>query len=202
MIKALIFDLWDTIGSKGAAVSRGLQKQCKIPDYPGYIRDFEESVQLTPWHSKEDMARNFLQSFNIEQSDANITFVISTFDKGIDYAKSFDGMKELLTSLSQNYQLGVLSNTNIFESCAINKWGLESLFAAQSYSWQTGALKPDKESFDDICKKLNVDPSECLFIDDCMKNVKAAQSYGFKTIKYENISQLRSELIRLGVHLD
>ena len=109
------------------------------------------------------------------------------------------GMKDLLTALNPQYQLGILSNTTIFESVVPEKWGIANLFDQQVYSWQIGSLKPSKKNFDAICEKLQVTPSECIFIDDGRSNISAAQAYGFVAIKYENTAQLRSDLRKLGV---
>jgi len=106
----------------------------------------------------------------------------------------------LLRELKAMYKLGILSNTTVFESQAPKKWGVDGLFDTQVYSWQIKSLKPAKRNFDEICARLNVAPSECMFIDDGEKNIIAARSYGFSAIKYESVAQLRTELNRLGVN--
>jgi FMN phosphatase YigB (HAD superfamily) len=49
---------------------------------------------------------------------------------------------------------------------------------------------------------LGLDPQDCIFIDDRLKNVEAAQSVGMLGILFEGASSLEIELGRLGVQLE
>ncbi|MBU2051583.1 HAD-IA family hydrolase, partial [Patescibacteria group bacterium] len=48
-----------------------------------------------------------------------------------------------------------------------------------------GMMKPDKEIYLLTCQKLQLKPSQCLFVDDDLKNVEAAIKLGFKTVHFK-----------------
>lgn len=52
------------------------------------------------------------------------------------------------------------------------------IFDLQFYSYQLGVAKPASEYFRIIVKRLNLDPSDVLFVDDHEPNVTAARSVG------------------------
>ncbi|MBI2572817.1 HAD-IA family hydrolase [Candidatus Woesearchaeota archaeon] len=197
MIKGIIFDLWETLATKNIGISKTLRDHFKIEKTDDFLERYERAIQLKAWKTPEEMAINFLNSFNLPKTTANIRFVEETLQKGIDNATLFEGMDKLLKNLKKKYKLGLLSNTTIFESTVPQALGIEKIFDAKIYSWQLHSLKPSKKNFDEVCKMLGLKASECVFIDDGERNVKAAASYGFKTIRYQNIEQLKKELVTL-----
>lgn len=193
MIKAVVFDLWETIGTKGFRVSKSLREHFNIKT-PDFLERYERSLQLKEWKNIEEMAKNFLINFNINVNEENINFVIDIIQKGIDKATIFRGMKVILGKLKNKYKLALLSNTTNFESKVISKWNLNKYFDIQIYSYQINSLKPSNRNFDEICKKLNLKPNECLFIDNEERSIEAARKLGFKTITFQNVEQLKKEL--------
>jgi HAD superfamily hydrolase (TIGR01509 family) len=202
VIKAIIFDLWETLGTKNVGISKTLKDKFKIEQTLDFLERYECSIQLKEYKNQEDLALSFLNYFNIEINQENIDFVVNTLESGINKAKLFDGMYDLIKHLSKSYSLGILSNTTCFESQVISNWKIGQYFDAQVYSWQLGSLKPSVSNFKDICAKLNVSPEEAIFIDDGEKNIIAAQNLGFKTIQYKEINQLKKELVSYSVKLD
>lgn len=116
MIQAIIFDLWETLGSKGYGVSQELQKQFHIPYTPEYLQTYEQAIQLKTWSSAEAMAKQFLEHFSVEASDENIQHFVRIYGPHLPSSFLFPGMKELLYTLKEHYKLGLLSNTTNFET--------------------------------------------------------------------------------------
>jgi len=56
--------------------------------------------------------------------------------------------------------------------------GYRDMFDFQFYSYQLGLAKPSPEYFRAIVKRLDLDPSDLLFIDDHEPNVRAARGIG------------------------
>lgn len=199
MIKAVIFDLWETLGTKNVGISKSLQERFGIEKTADFMHLYETSVQLKEWKTEEDMAANFLKEFNIENNKENIDYVVNLFRSGIDKATMFLGMKDLLLKLKENYKLGFISNTTVFESVVLDKWQIRSLFDVTTFSWLLGIKKPTKEIFDQALEKLGVHPEEAVFIDDGELNIKKAEEYGLHGIVFKSIEQLESELINLNI---
>ena len=199
MIKIIIFDLWETLGTKNLGVSKELQKHFHIPDTSNFLKRYEKSCQLSVWKNKQDLAKSFLMEFNLPLSRANISFVIKILEKGIRNATLYPFMRQLLATLKKKYSLAILSNTTIFESKIVKKWGVEKHFQAQIYSCHINSLKPSNKSFKEVCRFFQVKPRECIFIDNQRKNVDVAKRLGFQALHYQNISQLKRDLHANGV---
>ena len=199
MIKAIIFDLWDTIGSKGFAINKLFKEHFKIEDYPEYHKDYEEAVQITKWSSKDEMAKNFLKTFKLPINKENIDFVVNTYKNGAKNAILFEGMDQLLAELKEKFKLGLISNTTIFEIGFIDRFNIRKYFDSVVCSHDIGKIKPDREIFEEVAKQLSVNLNECLFIDDSKKNIAKAKEYGITTIQFKDIIQLKKELASLGI---
>ncbi len=198
MIKAVIFDLWNTLAVKNIKVEEVLSKHFGIKNCG--CKDYEKAVQSNKWKTEEGMAKGFLKYFNLPLTKENIKFVVDTFDIGINRATIIPGMKDLVKKVRVNYKTGILSNTTIFESRIICcKYFLSPLFDVEVYSWQISSLKPDFKNYRFISGKLKVKPSECVFIDDTKVNVEAAKRLGMKGIHFKNLKQCKNELKKLVI---
>jgi len=201
MIKAIIFDLWETLGTKNIGISKSLQDKFGIEKSSEFMHLYETSVQLNNWGPEKEMAINFLKEFNIEYTDENEEFIINLFREGIEKATMFTGMKELLLKLKGNYKLGFISNTTVFEASVLDKWDIKDLFEVKSFSWELGIKKPTKEIFDITLQKLGVKPEEAVFIDDGEKNILKAKEYGLNGIVFKSVEQLNDELLKLNIKI-
>ena len=52
------------------------------------------------------------------------------------------------------------------------------------FSCHVGMIKPDPAIYQKICDKYDLDPAECIFIDDNEDNVKAAREFGLNAILF------------------
>jgi 2-haloacid dehalogenase len=59
--------------------------------------------------------------------------------------------------------------------------------------------KPFPEFYQLLLNRYGVKPEEALFIDDNLRNVKAAEDLGIKSIFYKEHSQLKDDLIIFGL---
>jgi putative hydrolase of the HAD superfamily len=46
-----------------------------------------------------------------------------------------------------------------------------------------GVRKPERRFYEIACERLDVEPSECVFLDDLGINLKPAKAMGMQTIK-------------------
>ncbi len=61
------------------------------------------------------------------------------------------------------------------------------------------SLKPDQRIYFEACRRFEVSPKECIFIDDRFENVQAAQSIGMYGIAFASADQLAAELKRANL---
>src|SRR3989344_159768 len=96
-------------------------------------------------------------------------------------------MLEVVKELRKKVKTAYLTNY------AKEYWELISkVFPFQDYfdggvvSYQVGSRKPEKGCFEAVLKKFGVGVSECLYIDDSQKNVKAATAFGIKGLVFRS----------------
>jgi putative hydrolase of the HAD superfamily len=82
-----------------------------------------------------------------------------------------------------------------------NSWGLDydradwdELFDAVVISGEVGMRKPEPEIYLHAAAALDVDPAECVFVDDLGPNVKGAVAVGMVGIRHESAEQTAAEL--------
>jgi len=74
-----------------------------------------------------------------------------------------------------------------------------SLFKRLFSSYELGAVKRDIKAFARTTQEIGAQPQHCLLVDDWHKNVSSAKMIGLQVIKFQCASQLKQELIKLGV---
>lgn len=65
------------------------------------------------------------------------------------------------------------------------------------FSCDVKLIKPDPEIYKCILDKYNLNPNECIFIDDNRDNIDTAKSLGINAIQYITYNQVREEMEKL-----
>jgi len=177
----IIFDLWGTLGNKNASFSKALSTHFSLGLRGDNYKRFEKSMQLQKWTTAQEMAKSFLEEFEIEQTEKNLSFIVSAQETTVSYSAPFSEMRRLLENLKENNRLFLLSNSTCFEGEVLEKWGFAELFEKKYFSFETGHLKPYKESYKYVLEDIGVKAKECLFVDDNVHNCIAAKKLGMKT---------------------
>lgn len=81
----------------------------------------------------------------------------------------------------------------------IDKFGLREIFRLFVSSCFVGLRKPESGIYRLAIEITQMNPEECVFIDDRALNLECAAKLGMRTIQMQNLGQLREELGRLGV---
>ena len=109
-------------------------------------------------------------------------------------------MDEIILKLSENYTLILLSDHAQEWVKYIEEYHtFLQHFSYKSYSFQTGNIKDDMQSFLKLLSDLDVDPEVCIFIDDRKENVETAERCGIKGIVFTDRKQLVAELKNFGI---
>lgn len=116
--------------------------------------------------------------------------------------KGDDGIDDIVRTLSTNYQLAILSNTNPVHYEHIKEnYPIIGLFGHISVSYETGAIKPAVEAYEKLLLATSKLPSQHLFIDDRIENINAAGEIGMDGIHYRSIKGLKTELMERGINV-
>lgn len=119
------------------------------------------------------------------------------------YLNSYTLYPEILTIVKKirpQYQTALLSNlTPEMRDYIIKKHSLKEYFSEMVFSCdkEISTLKPSPKPFTFIVSKLNLAPSDCLFIDDSLNNINSANTLGFKTLLFTHRQKLRRFLLNL-----
>lgn len=121
-----------------------------------------------------------------------------TFEKNIEINKNVESIIKKLKKLG--YKVAVCTNTIKAFSDIHIKNNDYAIFDFVIISCEIGMRKPDREIYEFVLKKLNVEPEECVFIDNELENVEGAKKAGMKTILFENANQLKDNLKKCGIN--
>ncbi|WP_218939070.1 MULTISPECIES: HAD family hydrolase [Lysinibacillus] len=99
------------------------------------------------------------------------------------------GIEEALKNLSADYICCVASNAGDSNAermgVALNRINIKNYFQHLFTSRELGVSKPDLEFFNQIIKKLNLTPAECIMVgNDYEKDIVPAKRIGLHTILF------------------
>lgn len=112
---------------------------------------------------------------------------------GLDHAQHSQAREHLLTvrlnqdlwkqlpELQAHYRLAVLSDCPSDKLAFIRKTANFEHFAATQFSCESVTGKDDPAFFLAVCKRLGVQPAQCLYVDDTSKHIETAARLGFYT---------------------
>lgn len=110
---------------------------------------------------------------------------------------------DLLASLSNSYNIWLLSNTNprhINDGIKFQYRFINHINGA-IYSFDAGSRKPEIPIYDYALKISGAMASESLLIDDLKDNIEMAKGLGWSAIQYQDISQIKNELNSYGISI-
>ena len=192
MIKALLFDLDQTLIDREQTMQRFLNEQiCRHrPRIKSAASTLVESIfrhQENGYADKLTAYRNACTELNEDSALAQVLF------EGMEqrYGENpilFEGAGEVLASLQDEFRLGLITNgRRKVQSAKINSSGLHGFFDSILISGQVGVKKPDPAIFHLGLDALAVRPDQAVFIGDHPVNdIEAAAAVGMQTIWFEN----------------
>ena len=65
------------------------------------------------------------------------------------------------------------------------------------FSCDIRAIKPERKIYAALAEKYNLNPSECVFIDDVARNVEGAKNFGYHAIQFVTLQQAQEDLNKL-----
>jgi 2-haloacid dehalogenase len=104
---------------------------------------------------------------------------------------------------SGKYKIYALTNwqAGLFE-IALVRYNFLHWFDGRVVSGEEKMRKPFPEFYQLLLDRYNVDATEALFIDDNLRNVKAAEALGIRSIYFESPAKLRAEVLNFNVGIE
>ena len=114
----------------------------------------------------------------------------------------FAGMKPLEPMVDAVRQIraselltGLVSNS--WSTAHYDRQLLAELFDAVVISAEVGLHKPQPEIYRLAAERLEVDPAECVFVDDLQENCEGAEAVGMTAVRYRNAPETIARLDEL-----
>jgi len=203
MIKGIIFDLGGVLAtdpslklSRTEAQILNIEPQFLTKFYRDQdLEKFERNL-ISPtkfWNSLQKKIENYTKQ---KVSQAQIKqFQETLINKFVLHLK----FKAFILELKKNYKIALLTNNlPSWMPTWEKKFKLKKIFSVIVTSFEEGTRKPDPEIYLRTCKKLELKPEECLFIDDQLKNIEGAKKAGLETIQFttekETIRRIKTKL--------
>ncbi len=95
----------------------------------------------------------------------------------------YEDVEETLEQLSKRLRLGMLSDAmpSFKEFCLMR--GIDQYFKEMVFSTEIGACKPSPRMYKEICRRMELSPESCLFVDDRPCNLEGALQFGMEAIQ-------------------
>jgi putative hydrolase of the HAD superfamily len=124
--------------------------------------------------------------FDVDVEDERMKFALNVFFQDfVDSLELRPCAERLLQKATENCKVGLISNFTYAPVvyASLRKLGIDRYFSTTIVSQENGWRKPHPKIFNDALQKLQVKPSETVFIGDSPKeDIKGALQAGMKTV--------------------
>lgn len=116
----------------------------------------------------------------------------------------FPYVKNWIRSMkAAGYRVYILSNygKHTYDKTREDSLDFLSLVDGAIFSYEVKVIKPDAAIYQALCKKYNLLPEECVFLDDLPANIEGAKAIGMQGIVFTGLDEALEELKKVGVEL-
>ncbi|WP_306591099.1 HAD family hydrolase [Geothrix sp. 21YS21S-4] len=181
MIRAVVFDLWNTLvfSPDGSPFQRlkALLKPDQSPFYPALVRDgmirAHASVEafLEPWRERAGL------------DDAQVEAMAQAFRQAGERAECFPGAPEAVGAVRDLARVALLSNTQSFGLELLDRLGISERIRIRHTSATLGALKPEAAAFEAVQRHMGLFPGNLAMVGDSWTDdVEGALAAGWTAI--------------------
>ncbi len=198
-IHAIIFDLGNVLIGWDAHL---LYKRL-LPDREAVTR-FLDEISFAEWNAKQDAGRPFVDAVKeLSEQFPHYADLIQAYDTHWEESITdpYPESVEIVRSLKDaGWPLYLLSNFSLEKFQLIEKkYPFFDWFEDKVISGEHGTVKPEADIFNITLNRIGHRAENCLFIDDSLPNIQTAQKLGFRTVHFQSPTQLRRDLINLGI---
>jgi epoxide hydrolase-like predicted phosphatase len=197
MIKGIAFDYGGVIKINDEDLFSNIAKYLDI-SREEFSKEYFSLNHLfnTQDKSYEDVISLIISKFNDskEAKDYILNLMKENHSKYHLNDELIDTIKDLK---NKDYKIALLSNNSIKLKEKLIEDGISDIFDVIIISAEVGCQKPQPEIFDILFKKLELNPSEVVFIDDTLKSLEGADKIGYIPILYKDNETFKSELFNI-----
>jgi putative hydrolase of the HAD superfamily len=183
-IKAVIFDLWNTVVyNKGTKVNPIVKLEEILGLNIGLYREVELGFMTKSFKTRRDAMTSLCRHVGVKPTDRLISNLVDVWD-GLQISVTlFPDVIPVITKLRSKYKIGLLSNTDCFTIKEFKDNGYEKYFDSISFSCNLGLLKPDPKIFKLVLHELGTKPEETVMVgDNYNDDILAAERLGIRGV--------------------
>jgi putative hydrolase of the HAD superfamily len=195
MIKLVIFDLWRTL----IPATIDFTHLFSLVDKSGmeiheFVVKYEDAVQKKQYNNFEELRKDFFDYFKQIDNDLLEQELYEIYHNRFDKIYYYPEVKATLAKLKkQGYKLALMSNTESLRQKDLEeKLKLKEYFDFLGYSFEIGAIKPDKRTFEAVLSHFDVKNDEVIMIGDSIRSdVGGSQAIGLHNclVEHDNIDK-------------
>jgi len=181
MIRAVVFDLWNTlVHSQNGDPFQHLQRLLR----PDQARLFPVLKRDAMGHPHVD-AQAFLEEWKdrLELSAEQLRTMADVFRTAAGDAECFPEALQAVRETRRLARVALLSNTQSFDLDFLERLGLTRILSSRFLSAELGHLKPDAPAFEAVQRKLGLFPGEIAMVGDSWRDdVTGALAAGWTAV--------------------
>jgi putative hydrolase of the HAD superfamily len=204
MIRAITFDLWNTLLVEKSFTERRLTILAEALDIEGqqvYEEDLERAYAAAQRRHNELWSKEYCHYPLAERLDDILREVKATLSPTLrkavmdkfgdiildDPPSLTEGAADTVARLSTRFKLGIISDTGVTSGSKIKELldedGIMRYFTSTVFSDETGICKPRREAFDQALKDLGAKADEAIHVGDLLRtDVAGAKAAGMKAV--------------------
>ena len=168
-------------------------------------KDFLENICTMAWNEEQDGGRSIQEANDLllslypDKSD----YILAFYQRWEEMLKGpIEGTVEVLKLLKLNNKHRIYALTNWSAETfprALELFNFLHWFDGRIVSGEEKTRKPFQEIYELTLSRFGLNASETLFIDDNLRNIKAAENCGIQSIHFQSPALLIDELKKRGV---
>ncbi|MBS1767751.1 MAG: HAD family hydrolase [Acidobacteria bacterium] len=192
MIRAVVFDLWNTLARSAGGSPFQRSKALLRADQMDAFAAFQRDAMTRAY---EDRAACFAAWRERLRLDAGQESAMeAAFAAAEAEAELFPETTEALQGTRALARLGLLSNTQSFDLGLLERLGISEAIRMRGLSAELGAAKPDPAAFELMAKKLGLFPGNLVMVGDSWHDdIEGALAAGWTAIWINRVGKPRPE---------
>lgn len=199
MIKNIIFDLSEVLIAGVLGIEKELSQLTGIDEQVIIAQIFKENFKevLRGEISEDEYLDSILAKYNLKIEKDFLKEKIRN-----NFHNQVEGTIAVLENLHNKYKLYLLSDhAKEWIDYIKTVHPFFDLFEKDVYSFQIAATKHSVEAFEKFFRLTDLNPEECLFIDDHERNIINANVVGLDGIVFKSADDLINQLRLKGIEL-
>ena len=181
MIRAVVFDLWNTLVFSPAGRPFQRMEELRHQDQVERVGGLARDGMIRPYPSVQAFLEAWREPGGLDEAQVE-AMALAFLDSG-EQAQCFKGSPEAVAAVRDLARVALLSNTQTFGLELLDRLGIAERIRVRMLSAEIGALKPEPAAFEAVQRRLGLFPGNLAMVGDSWKDdVEGALEAGWTAI--------------------